>query len=72
MILFSESNTRFIVEVRKRDKKKFETIMKGIPIGLVGHVSDRKGLRIYGLNGKKVVDAPIDTLKEAWQKPLRW
>ena len=72
IILFSESNTRFITEVRKEDKKIFENLMKGVSIGLLGEVSEKKGLRVYGLEGKKVIDADIDKLKEAWQKPLRW
>ena len=72
IILFSESNTRFIAEVRKEDKKIFENLMKGVSIGLLGEVSEKKGLRVYGLEGKKVIDADIDKLKEAWQKPLRW
>lgn len=71
-VLFSESNTRFIVEVRKKDKKGFENIMKGVPIGLIGCISDKKDFRIYGLDCKKVVDVSIDKLKEAWQRPLRW
>ncbi|MCX5693327.1 MAG: phosphoribosylformylglycinamidine synthase subunit PurL [Candidatus Omnitrophica bacterium] len=72
VILFSESNTRFIAEVRKADKKAFEGLMKGVPIGLIGGVSGKKSLRIYGAGGKKIIDAGIDELKKAWQKPLRW
>jgi len=72
VILFSESNTRFIVEVRKADKKAFEKLMKGIPIGLIGEVSGKKDLRIHGAGGKKIIDIGIDKLKEAWQKPLDW
>ncbi len=72
IILFSESNTRFIAEVRKQDKNKFENLMKSIPIGLIGQVSGKKDLKIYGLSGKKIVDTSLDKLKEAWQKPLRW
>ncbi|MDP2980541.1 MAG: phosphoribosylformylglycinamidine synthase subunit PurL [Candidatus Omnitrophota bacterium] len=72
VILFSESNTRFIVEVRKADKKAFEKLMKGIPIGLIGEVSGKKDLRIHGTGGKKIIDIGIDKLKKAWQKPLDW
>jgi phosphoribosylformylglycinamidine synthase len=72
IILFSESNTRFIVEVRKADKKAFEKLMKGIPIGLIGEVSGKKDLRIRGTGGRKIIDIGIDKLKEAWQKPLDW
>jgi phosphoribosylformylglycinamidine synthase len=70
--LFSESNTRFVVEVTKKDKRKFENIMKGISISLVGSVSINKDLKIYGLGGQKIIDAGIDELREAWQRPLKW
>ncbi|MBU1933502.1 MAG: phosphoribosylformylglycinamidine synthase subunit PurL, partial [Candidatus Omnitrophica bacterium] len=70
--LFSESNTRFIVEVEKKNKKRFENAMKGVPIGLLGCVSAKKDFRIYGLDGRKIVDVGIDKLKEAWQRPLKW
>ena len=72
VVLFSESNTRFIAEIRKTDKKVFEDLMKGISIGLIGEVSGKKALRVYGAGGKKIIDVGIDKLKEAWQKPLRW
>ncbi|MFA5388549.1 MAG: phosphoribosylformylglycinamidine synthase subunit PurL [Candidatus Omnitrophota bacterium] len=72
VILFSESNTRFIAEVRKEDKKKFETLMKGAAVGLLGEVSGSKDFEVYGVNGDKIIDISIDKLKEAWQKPLRW
>ncbi|MCM8793514.1 MAG: AIR synthase-related protein, partial [Candidatus Omnitrophica bacterium] len=70
-ILFSESNTRFIVEVEREKQKQFERELKGIPLGLIGCISEEKFLRIYGLGGKKIIDLDINTLKEAWQKPLR-
>jgi phosphoribosylformylglycinamidine synthase len=72
ILLFSESNTRFIAEVRKKDKRVFEGLMKGIPLGLIGEVSSKKDFKIYGHSGKKIIDIGIDKLKEAWQKPLRW
>jgi len=72
VLLFSESNTRFIAEVRKKDKKVFEDLMKGIPVGLIGRVSGGKNLLISDASGKKIIDISLDKLKEAWQKPLRW
>jgi phosphoribosylformylglycinamidine synthase II len=70
--LFSESNTRFVAEVRKSDRKAFEGLMQGSLIGLIGEVSPGKNLEIRGFNGKKIIDIGIDKLKEAWQKPLAW
>jgi len=69
-ILFSESNSRFIVEVAPRHKKQFENIMKGIPFGLIGEIKREKVLKIIGLKGKTVLNTPIQKLKAAWQKGL--
>ncbi len=71
-ILFSESNSRFIVEVEKTKQKRFEEAMKGLPFGLIGCVSKSKDFKVFGLDGKPCVKADIARLKESWQKPLRW
>jgi len=71
-IIFSESNTRFLVEVAPKDKEGFEQAMKGIDLAAVGEVTKNGRLEIYGINGKKVVSAPIAELKGAWQKSLGW
>ncbi|MCM8799971.1 MAG: phosphoribosylformylglycinamidine synthase subunit PurL [Candidatus Omnitrophica bacterium] len=71
-VLFSESNSRFIVEIEKEDQKKFENILEGVPFGLIGCVSKDKIFNVYGLDGKLCISAGILDLKEAWQKPLRW
>lgn len=71
-ILFSESNSRFVVEVEKKNQRKFEGILKGLPFGLVGCISKDNDFKVYGLDGKICIKADIYKLKEAWQKPLRW
>jgi phosphoribosylformylglycinamidine synthase len=71
-ILFSESNSRFIVEVTPENKDKFEKIMQGVSFANIGTVNNTEKLEISGLNGKKIVSESIYDLKEAWQKPLRW
>lgn len=71
-ILFSESNTRFIVEVPRKLKKKFRAAMKGVPTGLIGEVKKEQALRITGIDGKsQVVDATLKELKEAWQSAFK-
>jgi phosphoribosylformylglycinamidine synthase II len=71
-ILFSESNSRFVVEVPGRKRTQFEQAMNGVVFARIGKVTRTQRLEIYGLNGAPVVSAGLDELKEAWQKPLRW
>ncbi len=71
-MLFSESNSRFLVEVAPEDKDKFEKVMHGISLAHIGQVAKSEMLEIYGLGDRKVVDVTLAALKEAWQKPLRW
>ncbi|MFH1782955.1 MAG: phosphoribosylformylglycinamidine synthase subunit PurL [Candidatus Omnitrophota bacterium] len=71
-IMFSESNTRFIVEVKKEDKKRFEAIMKGISFGEIGVTTNKKDFKVSGVNSEKIISSDIYTLKEAWQRTLRW
>jgi len=71
-ILFSESNSRFLVEVAPESRDEFEKTMKGISLAAIGQVTDFEVLEIYGLDGRKVLVAPLGELKEAWQRPIRW
>jgi phosphoribosylformylglycinamidine synthase II len=71
-ILFSESNSRFLVEVAPQDKERFERAMKGAAFAAIGELNNSDRLEVYGTNGKKIVTAPLAELKEAWQKPLGW
>jgi len=73
-ILFSESNSRFLVEVNKDDKKEFEKILKAhaVPFGIVGCFNRSGEFKVWGLKEKLCLKAGLRELKEAWQKPLRW
>lgn len=79
-LLFSESPTRFLLEVRPELAGTLveEAVGRGVPCGRVGEVvgpaaSGRAPrLTVLGLDGSPVVDASVSDLKEAWQRPLRW
>ena len=71
-ILFSESNSRFIVEVAPENKDAFERMMQGIICVLIGKVNDSDIMKISGVSGGIVVSVSLHDLKESWQKPLRW
>jgi len=70
-LLFSESNTRFIVEVPSNKKREFEKTIKGIPFGCIGKVTKSPRLKINGLKGNTILDEEIKELKKAWQKPFK-
>ena len=71
-LLFSESNSRFLVEVAPENKAEFEKIMSGASWASIGQVTDVEILEVYGLNREQMLNASLDELKEAWQRPLRW
>jgi phosphoribosylformylglycinamidine synthase len=71
-ILYSESNSRFLVEVAPEYQAEFEEVMKGISLAPLGQVTDSEIVEVYGLRGKKVLSSTLCELKEAWQKPIRW
>jgi phosphoribosylformylglycinamidine synthase II len=69
-VLFSESNSRFLIEVAEADKEEFEKLMWGKGCIQIGVVTKEPRLRITGLNGKVAIDAPLDRLRQSWKKTL--
>jgi phosphoribosylformylglycinamidine synthase II len=72
VLLFSESNSRFIVGVEPQKQANFESVLKGLPFAQIGVVNGSETLTIYGRNGNRVIDEKLGRLKESWQKTLRW
>jgi phosphoribosylformylglycinamidine synthase II len=69
-LLFSESQSRFVVTIVPAVKETFEEFMKGLAVSQVGTVIAEGKLIISGLRGNRIVESDIDELKAAWQKPL--
>jgi phosphoribosylformylglycinamidine synthase len=70
-LLFSESNTRFLCEVPPEKAEDFEAALDGVPLARIGQVVETKRLEIVD-GDRPLVDADLQSLKDAWQKPLRW
>ena len=70
--LFSESNSRYIVEVEPENYDTFAKLMLNLPFGQIGKVTEEKILIIKAETGKTVIKADIDLLKRAWQKTFNW
>jgi phosphoribosylformylglycinamidine synthase len=66
--LFSESNTRWVVEIKKGNEHKFEKVMKGLKIYKLGKVG---GENLVILDkGQKIISIPVTELYETWRKPI--
>ena len=72
VLLFSESNSRFLVEIEPEHQQAFETHMSGVPIGCLGTVTDTPDFVVIGTAGHSIIETSIGTLKSAWQAPLQW
>jgi len=70
--LFSESPTRFVLEVQPASAAALREVFAGLPLAKVGTTVREPRLRVAGENGEWLVWAKLDELKETWQKPLRW
>ena len=71
-VLFSESNSRFLAEVRPQDARAFEACLADVPHARIGEVTEEGRLAVTGLKGNVVICADIARLKAAWKKPLAW
>jgi phosphoribosylformylglycinamidine (FGAM) synthase-like enzyme len=77
--LFSESASRFVVEVPAIRAAALESMLRAADVrwGRLGEVTASDRLQVRGdQQGPRaaafLIDLPLAELKEAWQKPLRW
>jgi len=70
--LFSESNSRYIVEVEPEKYNAFAKLMLNLPFGQIGKVTEERKLVMKSEEGKKVIESDIDSLKRAWQRTFDW
>ncbi|MEW6087541.1 MAG: phosphoribosylformylglycinamidine synthase subunit PurL [bacterium] len=70
-ILFSESNSRFVVEVPVARERTFKRMMNDVDITELGVVSKDSRFIIHGTNEKNIINTDIWALKKCWQKTLK-
>ena len=69
-LLFSESASRLLVTVKPEHQARFESLFADRDAACIGSVTAEPRL-VANRGGTCVLDSPIDTLKEAWQSPLK-
>ncbi len=71
-LLFSESPTRFLLEVPFEWESSLKMLMGDLPIACIGQVSDQARLTIFGAESDKLlVNLGVAEMKHAWQQPLQ-
>jgi phosphoribosylformylglycinamidine synthase len=68
-MLFSESASRFVVEVEPGNAPAFEKALAGTAFARIGTVAKGTGVKIV-FDGKPVITGEVDKFKAAWQRPL--
>jgi len=68
--LFSESNSRFLIEVPEKYRGMFELVAGGVSYALIGRVKSDKSFTVYGLDDEPIVRTDIDALTDAWKRTL--
>jgi phosphoribosylformylglycinamidine synthase len=71
-LLFSESNTRFLMEVPPEHRAEFESVFSSLPVVLLGRVTDGSQFRVSDGNNVRLIDSSLTELKRAWKSPLAW
>jgi len=66
-LLFAESPSRFLVELRPADAPAFEAALAGLPCARIGEVTAAVELIIGGAAGGAALQADVAELKMAWQ-----
>jgi len=69
-VLFSESNSRFVIEVAPGDVETVSTLLGDVPHAVVGGVTGSGRLTVTS-GGGTVLDEDVSGLKAVWQAPLR-
>jgi phosphoribosylformylglycinamidine (FGAM) synthase-like enzyme len=69
-VLFSESNSRFLVEIPPRATAEFEALMEDVVCAKIGQVTKNANFSVQGLNGDTTVEASLADLRKSWKRNL--
>jgi phosphoribosylformylglycinamidine synthase II len=69
--LFSESNSRFLVQIEENNLKAFIAAAGGLSAVRIGSTIEQSVVRVLS-EGKAVLESDIAELKNAWRSGVRW
>ena len=65
-LLFSESQSRFIVSISPEKKDAFEKMTNAVPIGTINDT----GQLVINCKGKLAIDMPVSELQKSWEEAI--
>jgi phosphoribosylformylglycinamidine synthase subunit PurSL len=72
ILLFSESNSRFLVEIKPENCQAFEEKLAGLPCVKLGTVLKEQDFIVKDDSDTPILQLGIDNMKSAWQQTLAW
>ena len=70
LLLFSESNTRWVVEVDPRHQQDFEATLQEAQVPCTRIGTTAKDTLVITKSKKPLISAPVSTLRDSWKKTL--
>ena len=71
-LLFSESATRYLLEVKPEHYDAVIRYLRGLQFGVLGKLSEKPNLIIHSQTAGILMDEPVEHFRQAWLKPLDW
>ncbi len=68
-VLFSESNTRFLVEVEAEHENDLTALFSGLPMSRIGHTTGDKQIVIRAAD-RRLIDLPLDLVSKRWLRKV--
>lgn len=70
-LLFSESQTRFVVTIAPENKEKFESLFKEVSFAQIGEVTENTEFTVKGLNGQNLIQTDVKTLAISYKNTFK-
>lgn len=70
-MLFSETNSRFILTCTPETQQQLEASLNGLPLAKVGTVDSGDTLTVLNKNGRTVIQMPVKKIRKAFTEPLK-
>ncbi|MEQ1895135.1 MAG: hypothetical protein ABL998_21560, partial [Planctomycetota bacterium] len=70
-LLYSESTSRFLVEVTPANARHFEAALAGLPCAALGTLEAGARLAVTGTNGKTLFEVPLEELARAFHSSFQ-